>query len=231
MKKTVYIEVTTTDPTFNLALEEYVFEKMSRDREYFLTWRNDNAIIVGRHQNTAAEINAEFVKEKNIKVVRRLSGGGAVYRGEPDEEHHAAGNRAASGQERFQPFAFPAAGRDHLQETADRKTSFTCGKIAERTSGDDDQGSGGPVRFCGRVLFFASLPALPRPHAWGIQEEAVGASGILPFFYKNLFSYSCIFNRRPQSHSPTDRHTVGALDIITPLPVDRNLVEATQITS
>ena len=79
MKKTVYIEVSTTDPAFNLALEEYVFEKMPRDREYFLTWRNDNAIIIGRHQNTAAEINDEFVKEKNIKVVRRLSGGGAVY--------------------------------------------------------------------------------------------------------------------------------------------------------
>lgn len=79
MKKTVYIDVTTTDPTFNLALEEYVFEKMPRDQEYFLTWRNDNAIIIGRHQNTAAEVNEEFVKEKNIKVVRRLSGGGAVY--------------------------------------------------------------------------------------------------------------------------------------------------------
>ncbi len=79
MKKTVYIEILTTDPTFNLALEEYVFEKMPRDREYFLTWRNDNAIIVGRHQNTAAEVNEDFVKEKNIQVVRRLSGGGAVY--------------------------------------------------------------------------------------------------------------------------------------------------------
>lgn len=79
MKKTVYIEILTTDPAFNLALEEYVFEKMPRDREYFLTWRNDNAIIIGRHQNTAAEINEEYVKEKNIKVVRRLSGGGAVY--------------------------------------------------------------------------------------------------------------------------------------------------------
>ena len=79
MKKTVYIEVSTTDPAFNLALEEYVFEKMSREQEYFLTWRNDNAIIVGRHQNTAAEINEEFGKEKNIPVVRRLSGGGAVY--------------------------------------------------------------------------------------------------------------------------------------------------------
>lgn len=79
MKKIVYIEVETLDPTFNLALEEYVFEQMSRENSYFLTWRNDNAIIIGRHQNTAAEINEEFVREKGIKVVRRLSGGGAVY--------------------------------------------------------------------------------------------------------------------------------------------------------
>ena len=79
MKEIVYIEVETLDPGFNLALEEYVFEHMSRDKEYFLTWRNDNAIIVGRHQNTAAEINEEVVKEKGIRVVRRLSGGGAVY--------------------------------------------------------------------------------------------------------------------------------------------------------
>jgi lipoate-protein ligase A len=44
-----------------------------------MLWRNDNAIIVGKHQNTLAEINIDYVKEKGIKVVRRLSGGGAVY--------------------------------------------------------------------------------------------------------------------------------------------------------
>lgn len=44
-----------------------------------MLWRNDNAIIVGKHQNTLSEINVDYVKEKNIKVVRRLSGGGAVY--------------------------------------------------------------------------------------------------------------------------------------------------------
>ena len=79
MKQIVYIEVETLDPTFNLALEEYVFEHMPRENEYFLTWRNDNAIIIGRHQNTAAEINAEYVEANGISVVRRLSGGGAVY--------------------------------------------------------------------------------------------------------------------------------------------------------
>jgi len=44
-----------------------------------MLWRNDNAIIVGKHQNTQAEINQEYVREKGIHVVRRLSGGGAVY--------------------------------------------------------------------------------------------------------------------------------------------------------
>lgn len=44
-----------------------------------MLWRNDNAIIVGRHQNTLAEINYDYVKAHHIHVVRRLSGGGAVY--------------------------------------------------------------------------------------------------------------------------------------------------------
>lgn len=74
-----FIDVSTTDPTFNLALEQYVFDRMPRDRGYFLLWQNDNAIIVGKHQNTLAEINEDFVRERGIRVVRRLSGGGAVY--------------------------------------------------------------------------------------------------------------------------------------------------------
>lgn len=44
-----------------------------------MLWRNDNAIIVGKHQNTLAEINLDYVKKHRINVVRRLSGGGAVY--------------------------------------------------------------------------------------------------------------------------------------------------------
>lgn len=74
-----FLDVKTTDPAFNLALEQYVFEQLPRDRGYFLLWQNENAIIIGRHQNTLAEINEAAVRERNIKVVRRLSGGGAVY--------------------------------------------------------------------------------------------------------------------------------------------------------
>ncbi|GGD86039.1 lipoate--protein ligase [Planktosalinus lacus] len=66
-----------TDPYFNIATDEYIFKHIEED--CFMLWRNDNAIIVGKHQNTLAEINLDYVREKEIRVVRRLSGGGAVY--------------------------------------------------------------------------------------------------------------------------------------------------------
>ena len=66
-----------TDPWFNLATEEYVLKEIPEDT--FMLWRNSPSIIVGKHQNTLAEINVDYVKENGIKVVRRLSGGGAVF--------------------------------------------------------------------------------------------------------------------------------------------------------
>jgi len=66
-----------TDPYFNLAAEEYVLKNFTDN--CFMLWRNSPSVIVGRHQNTLAEINLEYVKKNNIVVVRRLSGGGAVF--------------------------------------------------------------------------------------------------------------------------------------------------------
>jgi lipoate-protein ligase A len=65
------------DPYFNQATEEYFLKNF--DENIFMLWQNDATIVVGKHQNTLAEINAEYVKEKGIRVVRRLTGGGAVY--------------------------------------------------------------------------------------------------------------------------------------------------------
>lgn len=71
------IKNTFTNPYFNLAAEEYLLKHF--DEDIFTLWRNENAIIVGKHQNTLAEINLEHVQQNKINVVRRLSGGGAVF--------------------------------------------------------------------------------------------------------------------------------------------------------
>jgi lipoate-protein ligase A len=66
-----------TDPYFNLAAEEYALKEL--DMEMFMVWRNDPAIIIGKHQNAAREINHDFVQQNNIPVIRRITGGGTVY--------------------------------------------------------------------------------------------------------------------------------------------------------
>ncbi|MEW9079426.1 lipoate--protein ligase [Terrisporobacter glycolicus] len=71
------INNTSTNAYFNLAMEEYFLKNTTED--IFMLWRNESAIIVGKNQNTLSEINYEYVKENKIKIVRRQSGGGAVF--------------------------------------------------------------------------------------------------------------------------------------------------------
>jgi lipoate---protein ligase len=71
------INQTSADPYFNLASEEY-FLKNSED-DLFMLWQSDPSVIVGKHQNALAEINHDFVREKQVLVARRLSGGGTVF--------------------------------------------------------------------------------------------------------------------------------------------------------
>lgn len=72
-----YIHNTRTDPAWNLAAEEWLLR--TTDTDIFMLWRNASAVIVGRNQNANAEINTDFVRDNNITVIRRLTGGGAVF--------------------------------------------------------------------------------------------------------------------------------------------------------
>ena len=67
----------TTDPYYNLAVEEYLLKNSTED--YFLLWQNEPTVVIGKNQNAFAEINLGFTKEKGIRVARRITGGGAVY--------------------------------------------------------------------------------------------------------------------------------------------------------
>ncbi|WP_419877566.1 lipoate--protein ligase [Brevibacillus centrosporus] len=68
-----------TDPRINLAIEEYALKQLPASDDYLLFYINEPSIIIGKNQNTIEEINTTYVEENNIHIVRRLSGGGAVY--------------------------------------------------------------------------------------------------------------------------------------------------------
>jgi len=72
-----FIHNTSTDPAFNLAAEEWLLSGSTAD--VFMLWRNAPAVIVGRNQNTLAEIDETFLRQRGIPVIRRLTGGGAVF--------------------------------------------------------------------------------------------------------------------------------------------------------
>ncbi|HEY9168072.1 MAG TPA: lipoate--protein ligase [Lutibacter sp.] len=68
-----------TNPRLNLALEEYALRNFNSQSDYLLFYINEPSIIIGRNQNTLEEINHEYIEKNHIHVVRRISGGGAVY--------------------------------------------------------------------------------------------------------------------------------------------------------
>ena len=73
----IFIKNKITDVYFNLALEEYIFEKFKED-EVFMLWINEPSVVIGKHQNLIEELNMKYCFENNIKIARRLSGGGTV---------------------------------------------------------------------------------------------------------------------------------------------------------
>lgn len=97
----IFIDSTSYDPYYNLALEEHLFATLPEGEQCLMLWQNANTIVVGKNQNTLEEINQAFVEQSNIKVARRLSGGGAVY--------HDMGNlnfTIIADKENFQRFNF-----------------------------------------------------------------------------------------------------------------------------
>ena len=73
----IFIKNKNTDVYFNLAMEEYIFEKFKED-EVFMLWINEPSVVIGKHQNLIEELNMKYCFENNIKIARRLSGGGTV---------------------------------------------------------------------------------------------------------------------------------------------------------
>lgn len=103
----IYIISKSNKPQYNIALEEYCFKKLLNHEKVFMLWINEPTIVVGKHQNTLEEINAEYVRENHINVVRRISGGGAVYHDHNNLNYTIISNEEKGSQFDFKSFSEP----------------------------------------------------------------------------------------------------------------------------
>ncbi len=75
----IYINSHSTDANFNFALEKYAMVELDLSDEYFLFWRTEPTLMIGKFQNALQEINMDYVKTNHVNVVRRVTGGGTIY--------------------------------------------------------------------------------------------------------------------------------------------------------
>ena len=102
-----YIVNKSHNPAYNIALEAYAFRELLAEDELFILWINEPAIIIGKHQNAIEEINKAYTDEHGIHVVRRLSGGGAVYHDLNNLNYTIISNKTQEGAFDFKTFSQP----------------------------------------------------------------------------------------------------------------------------
>ena len=74
-----YVKNDNTNPYYNMAFDEYCLEKLSIEEPVFYLWQNRPSVIVGANQEVKTEVNLDYLQENGIDLVRRVTGGGAVY--------------------------------------------------------------------------------------------------------------------------------------------------------
>lgn len=102
-----YIVNKSHNPFYNIALEAYAFRELRDEDELFILWINEPTIVIGKHQNAIEEINKAYTDENGIHVVRRLSGGGAVYHDLNNLNYTIISNKTQEGAFDFKTFSQP----------------------------------------------------------------------------------------------------------------------------
>ena len=153
MQQLQYLVTGSTEPEYNLAFEEYVLNHCT-DGDYLILWQNRNAVIIGRNQNTAEEIDQTFVDTHGIHVVRRNTGGGAVYHDMGNLNYSFITDAPAPGEEAKMHFIQPVVralqqlGLD--AQTSGRNDILVSGR---KVSGTAQQISKGRILHHGTLLF------------------------------------------------------------------------------
>lgn len=184
-----------TDPRYNLALEEYVLKHIDSDEDFILLWQNEPAIIIGRNQNTLEEINRQYVEEHKIHVVRRISGGGAVYHDFGNLNYTFVTNNTKDNLNNFRKFTEPVIKALNSlgvnAEFAGRNDILIDGK---KFSGNAQTYYKDRMYHHGTLLFDADLDMvakvlqvkLEKIESKGIKSNRSRVTNILPYLEKKM---------------------------------------------
>lgn len=156
----ITIKTNSFDPYYNLATEEYFLQNSTED--VFMLWQNDNTAVIGRNQNVYAEINIPFAKEHDITVVRRITGGGAVYHDLGNVNYTFITSREKAGTLNFAYFTSPivsALAQYGIKAELSGRNDILCD--GAKFSGNAQYSSETRVLHHGTLLFDSDLSVMP----------------------------------------------------------------------
>lgn len=170
-----FLILKTKDPYLNLAIEEYLF--MNEKDDVFILWQNQPTVVIGKNQNAYAEINMEVLVKKNIKIARRITGGGAVYHDEGNLNYTFISSEKSEKGIDFEFFTKPIT--EALQSLgvnavlSGRNDLLADGK---KFSGNAQYSFGGRVLHHGTLLFKSDLSVLS--DVLNVDEFKIRSKGI-----------------------------------------------------
>lgn len=158
------VENPSNDPYYNLAFEEFLFHKAEREnRGFAMLWINAPAVVVGRFQNTRGEVNAAEAASRDIAVVRRITGGGAVYHDFGNLNYTFVFPQDEGEPHEFARFAEPivsALGSMGLRAKVDGRNDMTTVEGGKKISGTAQHASKSAILHHGTILFDVDLEIL-----------------------------------------------------------------------